>query len=108
MRPFPDFGDRVLQEVRRHSGKQSALAEYYWLYFSEIAHQISLTQNELAQALTNQTSRFAFKNWCRIVDYQHSNQPLSARGSVLNNPGGRFNIGALDAYRFTPFPALYL
>ena len=108
MRPSPDFGDRLLQEVRRHAGRQSAIRKYYWLYFSEIAHQISLNHSELTQALTSRTFRFPFKKWCRIVDYQYSNQPLSARGSILNDPGGRFNIGALDRYRFPPFPVLYL
>jgi len=108
MQPPPDFGDRLSQEVRRHVGRQSAIREYYWLYFSEIVRQIGLTHNELTRALASRTFRFPFKNWCRIVDYRYSNQPLSARGSVLNNPGGRFNIGALDRYRFRPFPVLYL
>lgn len=108
MPPPLAFGDRLSQEVRRHADSQSAIREYYWLYFWEIAHQISVAHHDLTQALASRTARFTFENWCRIVDYQHSNQPLSARGSVLNDPGGRFNIGTLDTYRFQPFPVLYL
>lgn len=46
------------------------------------------------------------QGWCRIVDYQFSMDPLSARGSLIK--GGRFNIGA-DLVRNTQptFPALY-
>ncbi len=96
MRPSPDFGDRLLQEVRRHAGRQSAIRKYYWLYFSEVAHQISLTHSELIQALASRTFRFPFKNWCRIVDYQYSNgcspitqwldQPARSTLSVLYTP----------------------
>jgi hypothetical protein len=50
MGPSPDFGDRILQEIRGHAGTQSAIRNYYWLYFSEIAHQISLAHSELTQA----------------------------------------------------------
>lgn len=46
-------------------------------------------------------------DWCRIVDFQYSDHPLSAKGSVIK--GGRFNIGNnLDGDVFSPFPALYI
>jgi hypothetical protein len=43
-----------------------------------------------------------------VVDYRYSLAPLSSAGSVLNDPGGRFNIGDIDATKFPTFPGLYL
>ena len=45
-------------------------------------------------------------DWCRIVDYQYSMHPLSAKGSLVKS--GRFNIGTdLDRNSQPIFPALY-
>ncbi len=33
---------------------------------------------------------------------------MSARGSILNDPGGRFNIGDIDQIKFPKFAGLYL
>jgi hypothetical protein len=41
------------------------------------------------------------------VKYRYALEPLSARGS-LGDPGGRFNMGAIDPSRYSVFPALYL
>jgi hypothetical protein len=48
-----------------------------------------------------------FSGWQRAVKYRYSLAPLSTKGS-LSDPGGRFNIGAIDPSRFSVFPALYL
>ncbi len=47
------------------------------------------------------------QGWTRIVDYQYSLAPLSAKGSIKT--GGRFNIGTdLDPGKHPPFPTLYV
>lgn len=54
------------------------------------------------------TITFKFRDWRRIISQQFSNNPLSAIGSIKSFPGGRFNIGVIDAERFPQFAALYL
>jgi len=51
---------------------------------------------------------FPFDSWLRIVDFNRSMHPLSAKGSIVTDPGGRFNIGDIDESLFPTFPALYL
>lgn len=51
---------------------------------------------------------FPFEKWQRVGRLKYALDPLSMAGSLNSNPGGRFNIGAIDTARFPPFPALYL
>jgi hypothetical protein len=63
--------------------------------------------DKLKVALYEKTNPFEFKKWQRAVKYKYAIAPLSAKGS-LSDPGGRFNIGAIDTARFPTFAALYL
>lgn len=64
---------------------------------------------ELIAALKSSAPiEYHLKNWVRIVDYQWTNYPLSAAGSLCFL-GGRFNTGRdLDRGTLDPWPALYL
>lgn len=64
-------------------------------------------REQLNASLRNAATAFEFSQWQRIVRYKYSLDPLSAKGS-LSDPGGRFNIGAIDPTRYPMFPALYL
>lgn len=68
--------------------------ESYWIpvhYYLEAQRQ--LHQDAITEALKKSTPvSINMKGWCRIVDYQYSDNPLSARGSLIS--GGRFNIGS--------------
>lgn len=77
------------------------------LFFGLEAHR-SRSSGELVDAVRAAASGpRTFNGWCRLVDYQYTNQPLSMAGS-LKGDGGRFNIGAaLNPATYTPFPALY-
>lgn len=82
---------------------------YHASYYSELAYQRSRIIDDLKNAVREVTIRgFAFLDWNRLVDYQWSLEPLSAKGSTVDPIGGRFNIGDIDRERFPAFPALYL
>lgn len=61
----------------------------------------------LKSSLREVAAPFEFSAWQRAVKYRYSLAPLSTKGSLVD-PGGRFNIGAIDPSRFPLFPALLL
>ncbi len=64
---------------------------------------------ELIAALQQQFNEpLEVQGWSRIASYTHSQNPLSAAGSLLGY-GGRFNPGAdLEPGTLAPWPALYV
>ncbi len=86
----------------------NGIADYCWDHFSYLSHKRSKMYEELKNALCSNTRDYEFSNWRRIIDNQFVNEPLSAKGSVLHFPGGRFNIGDIDPIRFPLFAGLYL
>jgi hypothetical protein len=83
------------------------LVEFHWRYYSELAFQRKRIREELNSALRDAASAFQFSGWQRVVKYKYSLDPLSSKGSLFD-PGGRFNVGAIDPTRHPMFPALYL
>jgi len=57
--------------------------------------------------LRKNCNSYQFKYYQRATSFKYSLNPLSARGSVLNETGGRFNIGNISP-NIPKFPALYL
>ncbi|HJX65451.1 MAG TPA: RES family NAD+ phosphorylase [Polyangia bacterium] len=103
------FDTFTLKDLRRKPRLKDEVLRYYWDHYSALQHQRSIVAEEIAGALVQAASRpFPFARWMRVVDYQFTNHPLSAVGSVKSMTGGRFNIGDLDPTKFAPFPALYL
>jgi hypothetical protein len=99
----------TLDAVRNGKNYAREIARYQWDYHAALAQQRAEKSNEIKKALVGAAEGpFSFKGWQRIVDYQYSLHPLSTVGSVVTDPGGRFNIGDIDRARFSPFPALYL
>ena len=82
-------------------------AQFHSEYYSELEYLRSQIYDELKSSLLERAQPFEFLNWQRAVKYKYSLVPLSAKGS-LADPGGRFNVGAIDASRFPMFAALYL
>ena len=95
-------------DILNWNQRQQDILDYGWDYYCYIAHQRSLVFNELKDALATQCRSYQFSQWQRVVNYQYSLKPLSAVGSILNDPGGRFNIGNIDQAKFPQFAALYL
>lgn len=103
------FLDRFsLRDVRLQRQRYQAVADYYWDHYCYFAQQRSLIIDELKIALASNCCTFNFSKWQRVVNYKFSLQPLSAKGSIVNDPGGRFNIGDIDQIKFPRFAALYL
>jgi len=91
--------------VKRHERLYDYMAQNY----SFFANRRAKVMEELEKALREEQKEFQLnKPWKRIISQQFSNSPLSTTGSVLNFPGGRFNIGKIDVVRFPQFPALYI
>jgi hypothetical protein len=83
------------------------LVEFHWRYYSELAFQRKKIREQLNSSLRGAAAGFQFPGWQRVVKYKYSLDPLSAKRSLCD-PGGRFNIGAIDPTRYPMFPALYL
>lgn len=82
---------------------------YYWEYYTSLARQRTEKSDEIKRCLLSAAEvPSPLKRWQRVVDYRYSLHPLSAVGSLITDPGGRFNIGDIDRTQFPPFPALYL
>jgi hypothetical protein len=83
-------------------------AQFHWQFYSELALLRSKIYDKLKSSLLERAAPFSgLVGWQRAVKYKYSLSPLSTKGS-LADPGGRFNIGAIDPARFPFFPALYL
>jgi len=83
--------------------------ESYWIrLFYHLESLRNLRQGEIRDSLQRiPPVQQKINNWCRIVDYKYSLNPLSCAGSLKN--GGRFNIGTdINSGVFRPFPALYI
>lgn len=99
----------TLTAVRRAKDYAREVARYHWDFYAALSQQRTEKHQELKKSLLSAAEGpFTFEAWQRIVDYQYSLHPLSAAGSILTDPGGRFNIGDIDRTRFPPFAALYL
>src|SRR5579864_1303695 len=96
-----------VSDIIRSKKLYEDLAEFHWRYYSELAFQRRRIREELNSSLRNVAAAFQFSRWQRVVKYKYSLDPLSAKGSLFD-PGGRFNVGALDPTRYPMFPALYL
>lgn len=63
--------------------------------------------DSLLDAIRQNCSSYTFNHYQRATSYKYCLNPLSARGSVLNETGGRFNIGDISL-NIPKFAALYL
>lgn len=96
-----------VSEIIKSKKLYEDLVEFHWRYYSELAFQRKRIREDLNSCLRGAAVAFQFSKWQRIVKYKYSLDPLNARGS-LSDPGGRFNVGAIDPTRYPMFPALYL
>lgn len=97
----------LVQDIPKTKARYEQLLKFHWDYYSELAFQRSQIYDSLKSSLRERAAQFQFTAWQRAVKYRYSLDPLGTRGSLMN-PGGRFNIGKIDATRFPIFPALYL
>ena len=91
-----------IADISRVKELYRAKAQFHSEYYSELEYLRSQIYDELKSSLLERAQPFEFLNWQRAVKYKYSLAPLSAKGSLVD-PGGRFNIGAIDVARF-PMP----
>jgi hypothetical protein len=97
----------TLSDIQAAKQKASDLLKYHWNYYSELARQRSIIQDELKAALIQKSVSYEFKKWQRAVKYKYGLHPLSTIGS-LSTIGGRFNTGANVNPEIRSFPGLYI
>ena len=95
-------------DIRRWEKRKDDILDYFYKNYSFFQNARTKILPQLKTALTKHCETFSFKGWHRCISYKFSDNPLSARGSLLNDPGGRFNIGDIDSLKFPRFPALYI
>lgn len=106
---MPIFLDQVSANSLRNDRKRFCiLARINALIVLSLAQQRAQTMGRLSDILLAHARPYRFQGWHRVVDYQYADRPLSARGSVVSETGGRFNIGDISPTLWRPFPALYL
>lgn len=96
------------RDVKRWKQQYRAISTYCWDHYSYFAHQRSQMNDTLKISLLSNCISYEFSNWRRAVDCKFNPEPLSAKGSILNETGGRFNIGDIDQMKFPKFAGLYL
>lgn len=96
------------QDIKTWKQKYKKISQYLWEQYSYFAHCRSLIIDELKASLLSDCTTYEFSNWRRALDCKFNNEPLSAKGSILNEIGGRFNIGDIDQIKFPRFAGLYL
>lgn len=97
----------LIADIPKFKERFEQIAQFHWEYYSELALLRSRIYDSLKSSLRERTTPYDFTEWQRAVKYKYSLCPLSTKGS-LSDPGGRFNIGAIDPPRFPTFSALYL
>lgn len=97
----------AIADIARSKALYEQLLHFHWEYFAELAYKRIKIYDSLKASLRDQAKPFEFSHWQRVVKYKYCLDPLSTNGSLMD-PGGRFNIGAVDKARFPLFPALYL
>lgn len=100
-----DYG--LIADIPKYKEVFEQRAQFHWEFYSELALLRSRIYDSLKSSLSEKAESFDFSGWQRAVKYKYSLSPLSTKGSQAD-PGGRFNIGAIDPARFPIFPALYL
>lgn len=97
----------TLAEMQATKNRTDNLLKYHWDYYSELARQRSLIQDEIKAALIQKSVPYEFKKWQRALKYKYGLHPLSTVGS-LSDIGGRFNTGKNVNSEVPSFPGLYL
>jgi len=84
-----------LEDLRRWNKYGDDLLRYQAIFYTSLAVQRSQIYPKLLAALEKASSESRESGWQRCVSAKWELDPLSARGSILDPIGGRFNIGDL-------------
>ena len=100
--------ERISQKDLLSFRKRSLdLNNYFREHYNYFAEQRKNIFEALLDALRRNCCQFSFNNYQRVTSFKYSLTPLSAQGSILNETGGRFNIGNISP-NIPKFSALYI
>lgn len=97
----------LVADIPKSKALYEQLCQFHWEYYSELAYLRNKIYGSLKSSLRERAGPFEFSRWQRAVKYKYALDPLGTNGSIVN-PGGRFNIGAIDGTRYPVFTALYV
>lgn len=97
-----------ISDIRRYKQRMEAILDYHYQHYTFFQQERDKRLPAIKEAIMNASQSFSFTSWHRIFAYQFWNNPLSSKGSILNDPGGRFNVGDINELKFPKFPALYI
>jgi hypothetical protein len=97
----------LVADILKSKALYERLRQFHWEFHSELAYLRNKIYGSLKSSLRERAYSLEFSRWQRVVKYKYALDPLGTSGSVVD-PGGRFNIGAIDGTRFPIFPALYV
>src|SRR5258706_221037 len=97
----------LVEDIPKSRALYEQLRQFHWEYYSELAYQRNKIYDSLKSSLRERAKPFDLSRWQRVVKYKHALDPLGTTGSIVD-PGGRFNIGAIDSTRYPVFAALYV
>lgn len=97
-----------ISNIRRYKQRYEFIQEHYYKSYMYFQYQRTNRLDKIKVAISQNVERYTFENWHRIIDLRFIDNALSSIGSILNDPGGRFNIGDINEVKFPKFKALYL
>ena len=97
-----------ISNIRRFKQQQEFILDHYYAHYIYFQRERSKRFERIKESILKNTLSYEFKNWHRVIDLAFVESALSSLGSLLNDPGGRFNIGSIDDIKFSKFPALYI
>ena len=95
-------------DIRQWKKASDLIEQYHVQLFYHLESLREIHSEALQDALACSVTRHVVQSsWFRLVDFKHSAEFLSPKGSLIK--GGRFNIGKdLNPGKFPVFPALYM
>ena len=98
--------DQITSSDRRFV--RNELLRFHWDCYSNFTFQQSQIIDQIKNILLEASEKdFRFEHWQRIVRHRYALNPFAVDSSLID-PGGRFNIGDINATQFPSFPALYI
>lgn len=95
------------KDLTVYQKRSKNINEYFRQHFNFFSEKRRIVFEELKDTIRRNTIEYKVMNYQRVASFKYSDTPLSAKGSILNETGGRFNIGLINP-NIPKFAALYI
>lgn len=100
--------ERISQkDLRSFQNRSRNLTEYYTDHYNYFSEHRKKVFPRLLDSIRSNCKSFTFSDYQRATSHKYCLTPLSAKGSILSETGGRFNIGKMNP-NIPKFAALYI